>query len=197
MKLTRAFVEQCGYQVIYGDTDSLFIWLKRPHSNAEAHAVAASRVQDINAWWTRKLREEQQLENFLEIEFDTHYAKFFMPTIRGSDVGSKKRYAGLSVDEEGREDMVYRGLEMARSDWTPGARQFQEGLLSRIEGRRCTLQGYPSQQRRAPDRRSRREASRHDALDRQEPAGRQGRQLIVPAPRAERRAGRFPPGLIF
>lgn len=132
MKLTRAFVEQHGYQVIYGDTDSIFIWLKRPYPNAEAHAIAASLVQQINTWWTHKLREEQQLENFLEIEFDTHYAKFFMPTIRGSDVGSKKRYAGLSVDEAGREEMVYRGLEMARSDWTPLARQFQEGLLSRI-----------------------------------------------------------------
>ena len=132
MKLTRAFVEERGYQVIYGDTDSIFIWLKRTYPNAEAHAIAAHLVQEVNAWWTHKLREEQQLENFLEIEFDTHYAKFFMPTIRGSDVGSKKRYAGLSVDEEGQEEMVYRGLEMARSDWTPMARQFQEGLLSRI-----------------------------------------------------------------
>ena len=132
MKLTRTFVEQRGYQVIYGDTDSIFIWLKRNYPNVEAHAIAAGLVREINAWWTRKLREEQQLENFLEIEFDTHYAKFFTPTIRGSDVGSKKRYAGLSIDEEGREEMVYRGLEMARSDWTPLARQFQEGLLSRI-----------------------------------------------------------------
>jgi len=132
MKLTRTFVEQRGYQVIYGDTDSIFIWLKRQHPNAEAHAIAATLVQQINAWWTRKLREEQQLENYLEIEFDTHYAKFFMPTIRGSEVGSKKRYAGLSVDEAGCEEMVYRGLEMARSDWTALARQFQEGLLSRI-----------------------------------------------------------------
>jgi DNA polymerase-2 len=47
-------------------------------------------------------------------------------------VGSKKRYAGLGVDADGKEEMVYRGLEMARSDWTPLARQFQEGLLSRI-----------------------------------------------------------------
>ncbi|WP_338820616.1 DNA polymerase II [Acidovorax temperans] len=132
MKLTRAFVEQRGYEVIYGDTDSIFIWLKRTYPNVEAHAIATCLVREINAWWKRKLHEEQQLENFLEIEFDTHYAKFFMPTIRGSDVGSKKRYAGLSVDEEGREEMVYRGLEMARSDWTPLARQFQEGLLSRI-----------------------------------------------------------------
>ncbi len=132
VKLTRDFVEQRGYQAIYGDTDSIFIWLKRTHTNEEAHAVANALVQDINAWWAHRLREEQGLESFLEIEFDTHYRKFFMPTIRGSDVGSKKRYAGLSVDAQGKETMVYRGLEMARSDWTPLARQFQEGLLSRV-----------------------------------------------------------------
>lgn len=132
MKLTREFVEERDYKVIYGDTDSIFIWLKRTHANEEAHAIAATLARDINAWWTRSLREAHGLANFLEIEFDTHYKKFFMPTIRGSEVGSKKRYAGLSVDAKGKEEMVYRGLEMARSDWTPLARQFQEGLLSRI-----------------------------------------------------------------
>jgi DNA polymerase-2 len=132
VRLTREFVESRGYEAIYGDTDSIFIWLKRAHTNEEAHAVAATLVRDINAWWAHRLRDEQALESFLEIELDTHYRKFFMPTIRGSDVGSKKRYAGLSVDAAGREEMVYRGLEMARSDWTPVAQQFQEGLLSRI-----------------------------------------------------------------
>jgi DNA polymerase-2 len=132
MRLTRDFVEERGYEVIYGDTDSIFIWLKRAHSSEDAHAIAAALTTEINAWWTRTLHDEQGLRNFLEIEFDTHYKKFFMPTIRGSEIGSKKRYAGLSVDAKGREEMVYRGLEMARSDWTPLARQFQEGLLSRI-----------------------------------------------------------------
>ena len=132
VKVTRDFVVKRGYEVIYGDTDSIFIWLKRTHTNEEAHAVAAKLAKDINAWWTQNLRDEQDLESFLEIEFDTHYKKFFMPTIRGSDVGSKKRYAGLSIDAAGKEAMVYRGLEMARSDWTPLARQFQEGLLSRV-----------------------------------------------------------------
>ena len=63
-----------------------------------------------------------------------------MPTIRGSDVGSKKRYAGLSVDADGNETMIFRGLEMARSDWTLLARQFQDGLLSRV------FKGEPYQQ---------------------------------------------------
>lgn len=132
VRRTREFVEERGYEAIYGDTDSIFIWLRRAHTNEEAHAIAATLVRDINAWWSRSLRGDQGLENFLEIELDTHYRKFFMPTIRGSDVGSKKRYAGLRVDAAGNEEMVYRGLEMARSDWTPLARQFQEGLLSRI-----------------------------------------------------------------
>lgn len=132
VKATRDLVEQRGYEAIYGDTDSIFIWLKRRHTTEQAHAVASELVKDINAWWTRTLRQEQGLENFLEIEFDTHYQKFFMPTIRGSDVGSKKRYAGLSVDADGKEAMIFRGLEMARSDWTLLARQFQEGLLARV-----------------------------------------------------------------
>ena len=137
VKLTRKLVEKRGYEVIYGDTDSIFIWLRRTHTNEDAHAVAAELAKEINAWWKQTLRQDQDLESFLEIEFDTHYKKFFMPTIRGSDVGSKKRYAGLSVDSNGKEAMVYRGLEMARSDWTPLARQFQEGLLSRV------FQGLP------------------------------------------------------
>jgi DNA polymerase-2 len=132
VKRTQALVEARGYQAIYGDTDSIFIWLGHPHSTADAHAVAQGLVRDINDWWKHTLMEEQGLESFLEIELDTHYKKFFMPTIRGSDVGSKKRYAGLSVDANGHEEMVFRGLEMARSDWTLLARQFQEGLLKRI-----------------------------------------------------------------
>ena len=55
-----------------------------------------------------------------------------MPTIRGSDEGSKKRYAGLVRKADGREEMVYKGLETVRSDWTPLAQQFQQELYLRI-----------------------------------------------------------------
>ena len=140
VKATRDFVEQRGYEAIYGDTDSIFIWLKSKHTSEQAYVVAAELVRDINAWWAQKLRDEEGLESHLEIEFDTHFKKFFMPTIRGSDVGSKKRYAGQSVDADDNETMIFRGLEMARSDWTLLARQFQDGLLSRV------FKGEPYQQ---------------------------------------------------
>ena len=36
------------------------------------------------------------------------------------------------MDADDKEAMIFRGLEMARSDWTLLARQFQEGLLARV-----------------------------------------------------------------
>jgi DNA polymerase-2 len=55
-----------------------------------------------------------------------------MPTVRGSEEGSKKRYAGLVSKPDGSEEVVYKGLETVRTDWTPLAQQFQQGLYERI-----------------------------------------------------------------
>jgi DNA polymerase-2 len=132
MRETRRLVEDEGYDAIYGDTDSIFVWLKRRHSEEEAIEVGRLLVDTVNRWWRDTLRDKYGLESWLELEFDTHYHRFFMPTIRGTDEGSKKRYAGLTIDLDGSEEVVYRGLETARSDWTPLAQQFQQGLYLRI-----------------------------------------------------------------
>jgi hypothetical protein len=56
--------------------------------------------------------------------------------------------------------------------------KFTSRLDAGISRRRSrSLQGHPPHQRRPPDRGSRREAARHDAVDRQEQAGRQGQEL--------------------
>ncbi|WP_371851740.1 DNA polymerase II [Duganella phyllosphaerae] len=132
MKQTRKLVEAEGYDVIYGDTDSIFIWLKKEHRNVDALAIGQQLADGINQWWRTMLREKHGLDCHLEIEFDTHYQKFFMPTIRGTEMGSKKRYAGLMINASGEEEVIYRGLEVARSDWTPLAQQFQQGLFLRV-----------------------------------------------------------------
>jgi DNA polymerase II len=132
MRQTQAWVEGRGYAAIYGDTDSIFIWLGRKHTEEEAVNVGDELVNFINAAWRELLWNTLAIECHLEIEFDTHYHRFFMPTTRNSDQGSKKRYAGLSIDADGREEMVFRGLETVRSDWTPLAKRFQGGLLERI-----------------------------------------------------------------
>jgi DNA polymerase-2 len=132
MRQTRQLVESEGYEVIYGDTDSIFVWLKRSHTESEALTVGMTLSEKVNRWWEQHLQETLGLVNALELEFDIHYQRFFMPTIRGADQGSKKRYAGLVNKPEGGEEIIYRGLETARSDWTPLAQQFQRRLYMLI-----------------------------------------------------------------
>ncbi|MBI6911459.1 DNA polymerase II [Pseudomonas palleroniana] len=132
MRQTRKLVEAQGYEVIYGDTDSTFVWLGKAHSQADAGRIGQALVQHVNAWWREHLQREFGLQSALELQYETHFSRFLMPTIRGAEEGSKKRYAGLVVREDGSEEMVYKGLETVRSDWSPLARQFQQELYRRI-----------------------------------------------------------------
>ncbi len=132
MRQTRALVEAQGYEVIYGDTDSTFVWLGSAHSQEDAGRIGRALVQHVNAWWREHLHTEFGLQSALELQYETHFTRFLMPTIRGAEEGSKKRYAGLVVRGDGSEEMVYKGLETVRSDWSPLARQFQQELYQRI-----------------------------------------------------------------
>ncbi|MDR2217519.1 MAG: DNA polymerase II [Yokenella regensburgei] len=130
MRQTKALIEAQGYDVIYGDTDSTFVWLKRAHSEEEAAQIGAQLVQHVNAWWAETLQAEN-LSSALELEYETHFCRFLMPTIRGMETGSKKRYAGM-IQEGISQRMVFKGLETVRTDWTPLAQQFQQSLYLRI-----------------------------------------------------------------
>ena len=135
MLKTRALIEAQGYSVIYGDTDSTFVWLRSEHSEADAARIGRELVQHVNQWWQAHVRDEYGLASALELQFETHYSRFLMPTIRGAEEGSKKRYAGLVTRPDGQAEMVYKGLEAVRSDWSPLAQQFQQALYLRIFNR--------------------------------------------------------------
>ncbi|PDO84795.1 MULTISPECIES: DNA polymerase II [Kosakonia] len=130
MRQTKALIEAQGYDVIYGDTDSTFVWLKKAHSEEDAARIGRALVEHVNGWWSAHLKS-QQLESALELEFETHFCRFLMPTIRGTEQGSKKRYAGM-IQEGENQRMVFKGLETVRTDWTPLAQQFQQTLYLRV-----------------------------------------------------------------
>ena len=132
MRQTRELVEARGYEVIYGDTDSTFVWLGSAHSQEDATRIGLDLVQHVNTWWRERLQNEFGLQSALELQYETHFSRFLMPTIRGAEEGSKKRYAGLVTRADGSEEMIYKGLETVRSDWSPLARQFQQELYQRI-----------------------------------------------------------------
>lgn len=101
MHQTRALIEAEGYPVIYGDTDSTFVWLKRPYPQDAAVAIGQGLVSKINAWWRDNLRQELDLDSALELEFETHFSRFLMPTIRGAELGSKKTLCRASAGRTG------------------------------------------------------------------------------------------------
>lgn len=145
MHQTRALIEAMGYEVIYGDTDSTFVWLKQPHSEEDAKQIGEKLVTTVNDWWRQDLKERLNLESALELQFERHFCRFFMPTIRGMEEGSKKRYAGLSCLENGNSTLIFKGLETVRSDWTVLAQDFQQELYRRIferESYEAYLQDY-------------------------------------------------------
>ena len=131
MQTTRKWIEAVGYRVIYGDTDSIFVWIEHDKSSDECFEIGQSLQQRINRQWQDQLKSQFDLECQLELEFETHFTRFLMPTIRGSEAGSKKRYAGM-VKNESEEKLIFKGLETVRTDWTPLAREFQNTLYEMV-----------------------------------------------------------------
>ncbi len=132
MRRTRELIEIEGYTVIYGDTDSTFVWLGSAHDAEAADAIGQRLVALVNEWWQRHLRETFDLESALELQFETHFTRFLMPTIRGTEEGSKKRYAGVVREADGSERLIFKGLESVRGDWSALAKTFQRELYRRI-----------------------------------------------------------------
>ncbi len=120
-----------GHTVIYGDTDSVFVWLGDDWPDQDTDAHGERLANELNQWWQEQLRVRFDLDSALELQYEAHYSRFLMPRMRHSEKGSKKRYAGLKRQLEG-EELVFRGLESVRTDWTPLARQFQQELYALI-----------------------------------------------------------------
>ena len=132
MQQTKRWIEDEGMSVIYGDTDSTFVWLGQQHDITDPQAFGRNLAARITAKWQQHLAEHFQLQSHLELEFERHYEQFLMPTLRDSEEGSKKRYVGASRNSQGQLDIIFKGMEQVRSDWSPLARRVQYELYRRM-----------------------------------------------------------------
>ena len=125
---TRRVIEQQGYTVIYGDTDSCMVHLP-PNLDQEA-TIAAARVIE------KKLNESYQEFAHKELNADVHYfsIKFEKIYERFFQAGKKKRYAGHLVWKEGKDvdevDIV--GFEIRRSDTPQITKVVQQRVMEMI-----------------------------------------------------------------
>ena len=131
LNFSRKFIEEKGFKVIYGDTDSLFVCLGEG-DHMTVHETGHELACSLNVFLRKELKNRFKVESFLDIEFEKSFLRFFMPTIRGRDAGSKKRYAGLLRGKKGNPELYFAGLESSRRDWTALAKEFQADLFTLI-----------------------------------------------------------------
>ena len=97
--------EEKGFEVIYGDTDSLMI------------TGNAKNIQRFLDYINKKL------PGIMELEYEGFYKRgIFVSTATG---GAKKRYA--LIDEKG--NIEIKGFEFVRGDWSKIAKEAQEKVL--------------------------------------------------------------------
>ncbi|MHC1604856.1 MAG: DNA polymerase II [Candidatus Methanofastidiosia archaeon] len=126
LKKTSKKVEEAGYGVIYGDTDSIFVVSNAENIN-DAKKMGQKIQSEINNFYQSFVLEKYERNSYLQLEFKKVFEKFFLPKQRHLEKGAKKRYAGM-VD--GKLHIV--GLEYVRRDWTQLSKEFQYNLLLRI-----------------------------------------------------------------
>ncbi|MDD3174910.1 MAG: DNA polymerase II [Candidatus Nanoarchaeia archaeon] len=124
-------VESEGYEVIYGDTDSIFVNSKLKDT-VKAVELGRKIEKDVNLFLKEYISKNYSRESVLEIEFEKTFVRFFMPTIRGKEEGAKKRYAGLKLLDDRSTVLDFTGLEFVRKDWTEVSKEFQLKLLDLV-----------------------------------------------------------------
>ena len=130
-KLTSKEIEKFGYEVIYADTDSCFVNPKTKDYE-EAKKIGKKIEEEINDFLKKYVLKNYYRESFLELELEKVFKVLLMPTTRGGTGGAKKRYAGILVDKNGKEEIAFTGLEFVRKDWTEVSKKFQLKLLDLI-----------------------------------------------------------------
>jgi DNA polymerase-2 len=129
---SKRWFEAAGFEVLYGDTDSLFVRSDRADAT-DARAEAQRLVAALNAELVSHIAAQWRVESRLELQFETLYLKLFLPHARGSARGASKRYAGLVHGGEiAPNDVEFVGLEVVRRDWTALAKRVQRELYRRL-----------------------------------------------------------------
>ncbi|NHN58111.1 MULTISPECIES: DNA-directed DNA polymerase [Halorussus] len=128
IEYTDETATELGYEVAYGDTDSVMLELGAGVSKEDAIEQSFEIEERINAAYDEFALEELNAETHrFQIEFEKLYRRFFQ-------AGTKKRYAGHIVWKEGKDvdDIDITGFEYKRSDIAPITKKVQKEVIDMI-----------------------------------------------------------------
>lgn len=126
---SKRWFEAGGFEVLYGDTDSLFV---KSHGSDSDQTREQGRhlAMALNGELARYVGEQWSVPSRLELKFEKLYLKLFLPRSRHSTRGASKRYVGLRDGD--MDNIEFIGMEVVRRDWTALAKQVQRELYQRL-----------------------------------------------------------------
>jgi DNA polymerase II len=127
---SKSRIESYGLQVLYGDTDSLFV-LSGLEDSGSAGNLGPEIADRLNRDLSAHIRANWRVESRLELRFEKLFLRLFLPSMRHGTAGARKRYVGL-VQERADAEVVFTGMEAVRRDWTDLAKQVQREIYLRL-----------------------------------------------------------------
>jgi DNA polymerase-2 len=138
---SRDWFNSRDLRVLYGDTDSLFVETGLGDIPlAEFENYCAKLAKELNLLIAEKVKEEYDLESFIELRFEKAYRRFLIPPLRNfhasedatENRGRAKGYGGYILQPDGTASVEVKGMEAVRSDTTALARRLQLELLELV-----------------------------------------------------------------
>ena len=127
LQWSKSWFEERGFDVLYGDTDSVFV--RSGLASDEARGAGPRLATELNGAIEGYAMDAWRVTSRLEMEFEKLYLKLFLPSVRHGGAGARKRYAGLI---DGQDGVEFTGMEVVRRDWTELAKEVQRELYRRL-----------------------------------------------------------------
>jgi DNA polymerase elongation subunit (family B) len=119
--LTQQWFRENGYQLIYGDTDSIFVAIGHAATTAELQAIA----DRFGAWINAEIKRRYQVPtSYVELGVDKFYTRMFL--------GRKKYYGGLERQKDGTTKFKGKGLDYIKRNVPEFAKAVHKMLCTHV-----------------------------------------------------------------
>ncbi len=125
----HGLLDELGYELVYGDTDSSFFKSIR---NVEDARLVENKINEFLVEWA--IGEGIQAEYAPTVKLEKIYRRLLFKKKSGSEEAAKKRYAGHLIWKDGydRNELDYTGIEIKRSDTAPLTKQLLEEFFTHV-----------------------------------------------------------------
>lgn len=127
--LIQSVVKREGYNIIYGDTDSVAV------ASVPSIEEGIRLEGEVNAELLKWARAHEVKDEFAPVvKFEKFFKKMFFKKRTSGDGAAKKKYVGHLIWKDGKvkDEISYTGIEIKRSDTAPITKECMETFFHKV-----------------------------------------------------------------